>query len=139
MTSSWTTLRYRETYGPPGEDRTGHIEMTLWCDRRVRVAHMTAQPAVFERRLAEWVWPELVAHLRAAGFPTLTRPASAQGRGSLLSTATENGALQMMWLWPESRQNVRLDRAVRVLEAIAHAASAGSLNLYRAIEREVLA
>ncbi|HEY0134066.1 MAG TPA: hypothetical protein VGB85_08300 [Nannocystis sp.] len=139
MTSSWTTLRYREAYGAPGDDRAGHVEMTLWCDRRVRVAHMLARPAVFEGTLAEWVWPELEMQLRAAGFPTLSRPATAQGRGALLSTATENGALQMMWIWPELRKNVRLDRAVRVLEAIAHAASAGSLKLYRAIEREVLA
>lgn len=139
MTSSWTTLRYREVYGGNGDDGTGHIEMTLWCDRRVRVAHMVAQPEIFEGRLAEWVWPELVAHLRAAGFPTLARPASAQGRGALLSTATENGALEMMWIWPEHRRNDRLDRAVRLLEAVAHAASAGSLAFYRAVEREVLA
>jgi hypothetical protein len=44
----------------------------------------------------------------------------------------------MMWIWPELRQNVRLDRAVRVLEAVAHATSAGNLRMYRAIEREVL-
>ena len=35
---------------------------------------MLAPPAVFEGKLAEWVWPELVSHLRAASFPTLVKP-----------------------------------------------------------------
>lgn len=138
MIDAWTTLRFREAYTPRAGAPAGHIEMTLWASGRVRVAHVVEPSAVFDGTLADWVWPELVAHLQAAGFPGLPKPPDAEGRGALLSVVPENGPLQMMWIWPAHRQDPRLDRAVRILEAIAHGVSGGTLSFYHPIERSVM-
>lgn len=138
MIGAWTTLRFREAYTPRGGGPAGHIEMTLWASGRVRVAHVVEPSAVFDGKLVDGVWAELVAHLQAAGFPNLPKPADAEGRGALLSVVPASGPLEMMWIWPAHRRDPRLDRAMRLLEAIAHGVSNGLLSFYHPIERAVI-
>lgn len=142
MLETWTTIRYREGYASSPEERGGSVEMTLWNDRRSRVAFMErprASMVVFEGLLADWVLPELFVHLRAVGFPQLPPHAGAPGiRVGLLSIASAKGVHQS-WIFPGQRMRLPpLERSMQILEGVAYALSKGGLAAYRALDRPAL-
>jgi len=142
MQDTWTTVRYLDGYIRDALGNTGRVEITVWPDRRARVAFRirpTSTLIVFERAIADWILPELFTHLREAGFPALPKHKPALGeRVGLLSIASGRSTLQA-WILRVHRQIPAMNRAMRLLEAIASALSGGSLIEYEADERPVLA
>lgn len=139
MPSDWTTLRYRDGYGR--DDRGGVVELTLWSDQHARLAcppRSGSDALVFEGRLEGWVFPELCAHLKDAGFPALQRPPDpARGPRSILSGASAEGTVQA-WIWPFHRQLPSLVHSLLLLEGVASALSDGTLVNYKPFSRPPL-
>ena len=143
MPADWTTLRYCDGYTLRTPTIGGRVEMTLFRDGQVRVSNLPAYrrtPQAFEARAAPWVIEGITAELSEAGFPGLpvhTLPVGV--RVTLLSLATRDYIAQV-WVSRKHRlERPPLHRAMQMLEAIAYAASHGSLGECGAFERSLLA
>lgn len=142
MQDTWTTVRYVDGYIRDASGNTGRVEITIWRDCRARVSYRirpTSTLIEFERSIADWVLPELYSHLRDAGFPDLPKHKPVVGeRVGLLSIATGKHTVQA-WILRRHRQMPAVNRAMRLLEAVASALSGGTLVEFEAGERPVLA
>jgi hypothetical protein len=142
MSLDWTTLRYCDGYMLHAPTVGGRVEMTLFRDGQVRVSNLPAQrrtPQVFEARVAPWAIEAITAGLSEAGFPVFPVHAFPVGtRVTLLSLAASDRIVQVWVSREHRRERPALDRAMRTLEAIAHAASHGSLGESCTFERPLL-
>ena len=142
MPVDWTTLRYCDGYMLRAPTVGGRVEMTLFRDGQVRVSNLPAlrrTPQAFEARAAPWVIEGISAELADAGFPALpVRSLPVGVRVTLLSLATRDYIAQV-WVSREHRlERPPLHRAMQMLEALAHAASHGSLGESSVFEQPLL-
>jgi hypothetical protein len=141
MQAPWTTLRYRDGHMLHSPDQ-GRIEITLCYDGRACISDLPRprdKPRVTEVQVAPWVLDAITSCLHEAGFPDLPPRTLPVGvRVVLLSVATADGVVQV-WISPAHRRELPpLDQAMRLLEAVAHAATRGEPR-HGPIERALLA
>lgn len=142
MQASWTTLRYRDGHMLHSPDQ-GRVEMTLYCDGRACISDVPrprATPQLREVRVAPWVIEAVTAGLHEAGFPDLPPRSLPVGvRVILLSVAAPAGVVQV-WIAPAHRSELpALDHAMRLLEAVTHAATRRAPEHHDLLERALLA
>jgi hypothetical protein len=131
-TEPWTTIRYRDGFGSEL-----NIELTLSADRHARLVRSGGSAVgEFVGRLAEWVIPELRAHLGDAGFPSLPKDPTGEYKG-LLSVAGESGMFQA-WIGLEHCQDPSIGQAVQLLEAVADALTDPTLGTHGPSARSLL-
>ena len=116
--------------------------MTLSRDGQAHVNSLATQrrtPQAFVARVAPWAIEGITKGLSESGFPPQgLRPLPVGIRVNLLSLTTRHHMVQL-WLSREHRRELpSLDRALRMLEAIAYAASHGSLGEPCALDGPIL-